>query len=145
LLPHGLLEAVTSHYFLFFALELTLLFNFSYLIFNILFKCRYDLFKPRQLLLNGSICIRNVFDHNSFNFLHFGPLIVEFSFDVLLPTKDGCLNVVNHFLQLLVLVCKQSLLVAQRDQVLLFRPFDNIIHRHQSFLNLCHHSLLSLQ
>ena len=81
-----------------------MLFDFSYLIFNVLFKRRDDLFEATQLLLYRAVSICNVLDNDALDFLRFRPLIVELRFDVLLPTKHGRLNVVHHFLQLLVLV-----------------------------------------
>ena len=35
--------------------------------------------------------------------------------------------------------------MTQRNKILLFSPFNDIIHRHEALLNLSHHSLLSLE
>jgi hypothetical protein len=112
---------------------------------DVLFECREDLLKPTKLTFNCAIGGGHTLHYDGFDFLDLGTVVIEICLYSLLPPKDCALNVVNHVLQFLVLFREQSLLMGKRDEVLLLRSLDDVVHCHEAFLHLGDHSLFSLE
>jgi len=116
-----------------------------HLVVNVFFECRYDLLKPTKFILDGSVGLGHRFDDDSFNFLNFGSVVIELCLYCFLPRVDTFLDSVHHLFQFLILLCQQSLLVRKRNNILLFSPFNYVIHGSQPFLDVVIHPLLPLQ
>ena len=122
---------------------LQILSYFSELTLQILLKSRNDLLKSIELILDCFVGVRDLLYNDSFNFLYLGPLIIELCLYTLLTPIDVGLNRIDHLFELFILLSQQGLLMSHRDQILLFGALDNIIHGHESFLDLLQETMLS--
>ena len=104
LLGHKIFSQITSILLLLFKVLLSLRFNISNLRINILFKSRNNLLKSAELRIYSLIGCGNTLDNHCLNFLELGPLVIEFCFNCLLTAIYGTLDIVNHVLELLILL-----------------------------------------
>jgi len=71
-------------------------------------------------------------------------LIVELEFNGALTPVDPFLHLLHTLIEALDLITEDSLLVGKRDQVLLLRPSNDLIHSGETLLELSHQTALSL-
>ena len=102
-IPVLLVRAVTFNSSYLIEIHFVLVLDIAYLIVDILLKGRDDLFKAGEFRFHSPIGLSYIFHHDSFNFLKFCPVVIDFIFDALLAAEYLTLNIIHHFLKLFIL------------------------------------------